>query len=61
MAEIIQQPETESGLSKQLLGNFHTENLFDHKQTEVKDGGAYKKACIAMKELMKSISTSMEL
>ena len=39
---------TERGLSKQLLCNFQTENSCDRKQlnTEVKNGVAYKKACI---------------
>ena len=31
VTEIIQQPVAESTLSKQLLGNFHTENACDHK------------------------------
>ena len=31
VAEIIKQPEDESGLSKQLLGNFQTEKSCDHK------------------------------
>ena len=31
VAEIINQPQAESGLSKQLLGNFQTENLCDQK------------------------------
>ena len=31
VAEIIYQIEGESGLSKQLLGNFQTENLYNNK------------------------------
>ena len=31
MTEIIKQPKTEGGLSKQLLGNFQTENTCEHK------------------------------
>ena len=39
---------TERGLSKQLLCNFQTESSCDRKElnTEVKNGVAYKKACI---------------
>ena len=59
MAEIIRKPEAGSGLSKQLLANFQTRNSCD--QAEVKNGVAYQKTCIAMTELIKSISISMEL
>ena len=31
VAEITKQPEAESGLSKKMLGNFQTENSYDHK------------------------------
>ena len=58
MADTIRKPETESGLSKQLLGNFHTENSFEAK---VKNRVPYKKTCLAMTELINSISNSMEL
>ena len=30
MAETIKQPETESELKKQLLGNIQTQNSYDH-------------------------------
>ena len=36
MTEIIKQPEAESGMSKQLLGNFQTENSCDHKYSRLK-------------------------
>ena len=36
VTEIIKQQETESGLSKQLLGNFQTENSWDHKYSWLK-------------------------
>ena len=36
MTEIIKQPEAESGLSNQLLGNFQTENSYDHKYSRLK-------------------------
>ena len=41
----VKQPKAESGLSKQLLKNFHTENSWDRKQleAEVKYGVAYKR------------------
>ena len=58
MADTIRKPETESGLSKQLLGNFHTENSFEAK---VKNRVPYKKMCLAMTELINYISNSMEL
>ena len=37
-------PKAESGLSKQLLGNFQDDNSHDHKQVEAeaKNGVAYK-------------------
>ena len=40
----IQQTRAESGLNKQLLGNYQTENLCNSKQleAEVKNGVAYK-------------------
>ena len=34
--EIIKQPEADSGLSKQLLGNFQTENSCNHKYLRLK-------------------------
>ena len=45
MTEIIIQPEFKSGLSKQLLGNFQTDNSCDHEvfDAEVKNGVAYTK------------------
>ena len=36
VTEIINQPQAESGLSKQLLGNFQTENLCLHKYSRLK-------------------------
>ena len=62
MTDVIKQPEAKSGLSKQLLGTFQAENSSDHKQleAEVENRVAYKKTCIAMTELIKSISTSIE-
>ena len=36
VTEIINQPEPESRLSKQLLGNFQTKNSCDHKYSRLK-------------------------
>ena len=36
VAEIIRNPEAESGLSKQLLANFKTENSCDHNFSRLK-------------------------
>ena len=36
VTEIMNQPPAESGLSKQLLGNFQTKNLWDHKYSRLK-------------------------
>ena len=53
MTKIIKQPEAESRLSKQLLGNFQTESSIDHRllEAEVKNGVAYKKKYIAIMEV----------
>ena len=55
MTEIIKQPEVESGLSKQLLGNFQTDNSSDHKYSRLnqKMELLIKRTCIAMMELIK--------
>ena len=44
MVEIIKQVEAKSGLNKQLLGNFQTENSSDHKllEAEIKKNGDVK-------------------